>query len=477
MKKPKGETRHGHNKEERSKVTDRRSLELAMMDKPKYCLMSSQLRVNHTVDNLRINMVFSNSRLVQSVCKVSTSTRKIRQTDFDKSQFLIKLIWYFKNHFNIQLDASIKVGNTFSLDTRKVERELRTLSSVNFGKLTSEDIFSMSTSNKYVSVAIQTLIEQKPQEEISKIEDEVIKIIDRLIIHRYGNYILQQLVKRSNIIRIETEALCRLHICTLAFNESSSRVMQTLAEDNPSFSDFVLAWTRGQELKLAKNPPAALLVSVAVRSGSSISPLISNFVNSVKASPKSWLASKYHKRIITSLFQVAKDTELDLLFHSLGFGSHIESILNEKYLAFAFSTLISRKYRPALEALESALANEPLNICESRFFLPLLHKFEKSSILTHENAPSPQHLNQVFAEELFSRLYAILRSHISKILLLRPSGSAGHLYLVYLLVLLSPYEDFALLRPHWIAVWKQISDSPLSSAHQPINYSNRIPLQ
>ena len=262
---------------------------------------------------------------------------------------------------------------------------------------------------------------------------ELQKILDSLITHKYGNYVLQSLVRMSQKIRSTTQSLCRTRISTYSTNEYASRVMQVLVADDKEFRNWVLAWARGQESRLAECPASGLLLAAAVKnclSGQNYESIVSAVVRN----PWKWSSTKYHKRIMTSLFQVASTKTLDTLFRALNLDFEIAGQFEEKYSAFAFYTLLLREYSPALVALENTIETSSAELFGSRYFRHTLN-----SLAT---APA--------AKFIFPRLSNVIADNLSTIMQRAPSGSPSYFLNAYLVLLVSGPREFSWVSDFWI---------------------------
>ena len=264
-----------------------------------------------------------------------------------------------------------------------------------------KDFAKLCMSEKEISVSFQAYIESCSEEEVKQICDWVFANMNQMIVHQYGNYIVQKLVKRSAMFQKSVATYCQTKFYDLASNEFSSRVMQTLVEMSKDFRTFCLKSFKSDLSNYAQSISAVFLLSVAIRCSASDSEY--SFVkDALLRNTKKWLGNKYLKRIIVSYLQNCSSQGLDSIFKGLRIESTFLKFLDDKYSCYMLLMFIERHHDLTKAHLLKRLQTDLKGLLSTkffRFFFSKILKCGEASLITEIN----KQLAKVSAKDNFEK--------------------------------------------------------------------------
>ena len=353
--------------------------------------MAKRVETNHSYSNVHINISAKNYidcqhsferattlLLNKNVPKDVKIREQCRQTTKLPNKYIEELKAYLCSYPEMRMDVRLQSSQTFCLDANLVSLEAVKLSSLDLFSLTPQQIYHYATTNKYSSVAFQSLIESLDDSSLHDFFVSVQPNLQRLLIHRYGNYIVQMLVKRSGYIMDIVAALCTEHFDELAGNEFASRVMQLLVEINTTFRLYSLSRIRTGLYECMDRISSVLLVSATFRASTPCD--LDFFTTEFLRSPTLWISSKAHKRVLTAALQVGTHAFLDVVSHALSLSSRLEEFLQEKYCTTILITMIERDHAAVVSAICQSLLRDALSLCRSRYFRPLVEQMARKDL-------------------------------------------------------------------------------------------------
>ena len=353
--------------------------------------MAKRVETNHAHPNVRINIIAKNnfefkrlshnkfvSPTTRTVTRDSKRREQWRQTFELSRNYIDELKAYLCSYPEMRMDVRLQSSQTFCLDANLVSLETVKLSSLDLFSLTPQQIYHYATTNKYSSVAFQSLIESLDDSSLHDFFVGVQPNLQRLLIHRYGNYIVQMLVKRSGYIMDIVVALCTEYFDELAGNEFASRVMQLLVEINTTFRLYSLSRIRTGLYGCMDRISSVLLVAATFRASTPCD--LDFFTTEFLRSPTLWISSKAHKRVLTAALQVGTHAFLDVVSHALSLSSRLEDFLQEKYCTTILITMIERDHAAVVSAICQSLLRDALSLCRSRYFRPLVEQMARKDL-------------------------------------------------------------------------------------------------
>lgn len=230
-----------------------------------------------------------------------------------------------------------------------------------------KDFAKLCMSEKEISVSFQAYIESCSEEEVNQICSWVYTNMSQMIVHQYGNYIVQKLIKRSPSFLKTVTSYCQTRFFDLASNEFSSRVMQTLVEMSKEFRTFCLKSFKSDLSNFAQSISAVFLLSVAIRCSPSDAEY--SFVkDALLRNTKKWLGNKYLKRIIVSYLQNCSPQGLDAIFKGLRVESTFLKFLDDKYSCYMLLMFIERHHAMTKSHLLKRLQTDLRGLLSTKFF-------------------------------------------------------------------------------------------------------------
>ncbi len=335
---------------------------------------------------------------------------------------------------NYQVVTAAKSRNRYfpevSLDELLQEEEY--LKNVSLEQLSDIKLLQLSSTRKSQSIALQNYILKCSQEDTEILCKNLTKnSIAKMIIHQFGNYTVQELVKKSIPFRKRVEEYCQEDFYILADTEYSSRVMQILIEESDSFRFFAFSCCEANLGRMVERISSVFLITSCIRSAKSEKEY--NFmVKELSNNVRPWVSKKYFKRIIVSILQSCNPPTLQLVYNLLELENNILKFFEDKYSSYVVLTFVERGHQPTIQLLAYIIQQDVISLLEAeyfRFFINRLCKFK--------------------GESIFRELFHVLSGNeFLDSILARARKQKGR-YFAYLLALSAEPKQYASLNSFW----------------------------
>ena len=243
-------------------------------------------------------------------------------------------------------------------------------------------LFKLSTESKEVSLGFQEHITDCSPEELESIALKLIDQIPGLIIHQFGNYVIQRLAVRNQVFQKAVVNHCIANFKKLMLNEYASRVLQCLIETEPCFYCEALPYFTKNLEKVLDNQPATHLVISCIKNFKNKSDL--RFVpESILKNPKIFW-KKGFQRILATYVQICSSSELDEIFEISKVRSKLNVFLGCKTTTYFLANMLLRQHKSTCDLVLDCLSKHPGQLLDTKCWKLLMTKLweEGSSEIT-----------------------------------------------------------------------------------------------
>jgi Pumilio-family RNA binding repeat len=244
--------------------------------------------------------------------------------------------------------------------------------------LSKARLMNYCTESKVKSLILQDLLANCSVRDAESVSFELEDQVHILINDQFGNYVIQRL---AGIIASFSDKLviyCERHFLNLAYDESSSRVLQYLIELSSKFRQIAA-------IKLKENIGLALTRSTAAHL---LTALIKNIVDfqdvhfllDMIQKEKSWIQSKCFFKIMIVFKELCPLSELDRVFYLLKIKKEMLWYLKGKLSSSLVLSLILRCHRRTVDLFISTISSNFKPLIGTASFCNLMaHLIDKGS--------------------------------------------------------------------------------------------------
>jgi len=232
-------------------------------------------------------------------------------------------------------------------------------------------VLEISTSCREESESLQLWVKTCSQDDC----DWVMQIIDEatlkeLLTHKFGNYVVQRLLERSEVFRRQVGKVCLESPETFiqfATNEYSSRVLQVLVGFEASLSIEVVSLLKARLSVVANNASATFLLTATLKALNKDEHFLF-IIENLRQRQDYWLGKRFFKRILVSLIKFSNEKALADIFLSISGIFSNSNLFEDKYSVFIAMAFLDRRYRPAEMALTALIRNRLADIVLKKEF-------------------------------------------------------------------------------------------------------------
>ena len=250
---------------------------------------------------------------------------------------------------------------------------------------------------------------------VSKVNEHLYTIMK----DKYGNYLIQKLIKRDAKFMKKIEAVSKSNFTELAENEYSSRVLQALVYESSEFRLFVHQYFRNNLVTGISKISSMFILLIAIKCSSSSLEYV-YIVDQFVANPLLF-EYKLFKRVLIGYIQFADDmTVVDRIWKTLS-GMPFGNFFDLKFGALILLMLVKRGHQKAMTKIALSIHTSLPNLVTRRYFKlvaeKLLHpKYAAIHSLVSEalQQTSIETLNEIREKsktDFYFVVYLIISSH------------------------------------------------------------------
>lgn len=249
---------------------------------------------------------------------------------------------------------------------------------------TEKDILMMATSSAYSSLILQRFI-KKSEIIPPKILEVVQKNLELLLFHKFGCYVVRDLLVRDREVRKAVLVTAEDHLVELLSDDYSCRVLQRLSKVDAVFRKKTFRRIISLWPTLVNQQSATFFLTISLQLTANTSEEFQLLKRELFKDKNLILRSRFNKRILVSFVRFCTHEDLEFVYKTLQLASKILNCLKDKYFVYILHNMIVRSFDPLLQcAFRLMITNMPLLFRQAhfRFFLMLI--FKKNSEVSPE---------------------------------------------------------------------------------------------
>ena len=329
-----------------------------------YCwkALSTRVESNHAGPNLRFRATAAEKPLKDRVYKRFHNLQQTRLL-FPKSNDSQQESVGFAGS---QEAAQAGPVQSQSLQVCCAGREV-TLTESYINSIGLEALLGLATESKASSMALQEFVRQADQPALARFVSLACHHLPVLLIDRFGSYLVQALVLKSQAVRLKVQAACRHDFNGLVHNEFSSRVMQRLLEVAADFRSFAMQTFRRELKNFIQSVSACYLISVGILNSQSESErdVVSEYLSKRSIS---WTSNKYFKKILICYLSACSEEKLNYMHRKLLKKRSVLWYLTEKFACLILLKFIARNHGPTKRLILAKIAKDPVAVARLSYF-------------------------------------------------------------------------------------------------------------
>ena len=354
--------------------------------------ISSELKINHEQANIRFNVLldkemfscparpFQVENLQQSNSLSSFWGSKKRQNPSTASQNPVNLTDIFDYIiFKLSEDKTYCFLGTLPKHLERANKVIveppndSWVLEPDFQRITRLEFREHFLKSKKGALDLERVLETGSKEERQNLITLICVDLEYLMLHKFGNYIVQKVIPLEVTIMSKATKVCREKFDQYSINEYSSRVMQCLVEESADFKAYSLHRFAARPDLWLKSIAALFVLSTCMKKASSVADF--SFVKkTIFQNKQRFHSSKYMKRALVSLVESCPDAELPSLFHELDSEVHIKRYLEDKYMTYLMVAFMRRSFEPCVRIVGEAITAQLKDLLPCSYFKLLINK-------------------------------------------------------------------------------------------------------
>ena len=282
------------------------------------------------------------------------------------------------------------------IDTGSLEQQ--------YDGLLADELCSICTDSKNSSLKMQNYLSNCTKRQAANIGCRLISRITTLIVHPFGNYVVQRLVSKDKVFESKVIEYIVTQLHALSNNQYSSRVLEVLILENPRLRKTVRFVLFEHLCEFLESSPAIRVVQACLQKQSEISQK-SFLYDWLQFRPSLKLNKAFQKLMLTHT-QYCHNNELDRIYYSLNLNDDILAALDSKIFAFVLVTMIMRNHELTRIAVARAI--------QSNLTLFLTKKNTKTFFLRLWKDPTCHPAKEI-GETLAKLRYQDIRSLLTRV--------------------------------------------------------------
>lgn len=394
-----------------------------IISKKAMLLTCPNVDANHVNQNMRFR---KNPIIPEMMVKPAITKRGSRSTDcfsltatfkdlnvFSQDlidQLLVYLKCLLKNEKLFKIKEATKdiVPGTL-LEEEIFEIAFKTVSS----KDCIQDIISLCTSTKELSLNFQNYLSDCTEEETRIIGQKLSNHYPELITHKYANYVLQRLVAKDQYTLKALSSYCQANFIELTHNEYSSRVIQALIEASICFRRFAINKFKSDITLCMGKITAVYLLIACIKNTTDLREV--RFIVDSLSHNQGLMSCKLYQRALVTYVQHCTAEDLEEVCRVMKMKRNFRSFLNNKFTSYVILTMLQRGQQSVVEYLLNLMVFRIETLFETRFFKLLLSKLweQKSGaalaqIISTLTNLHPEKVKQLKSKESYFYFYIFI---------------------------------------------------------------------
>ena len=210
-------------------------------------------------------------------------------------------------------------------------------------RATQNQLLNWAVSERQSSIELQKICLECSSECMAKLSQFVVNTLSLLIVHKFGNYLVQNCITRDKLLQKSVRSFCETNFGRLIKDQYGSRVLQILVQKSNTFRKKVMEVFKTELGVYLRSISAVFLMNSAIClcTDESERDIVTPYLTSNR---KRWLHVKYFKKILITYIENCSEERLEAVFHLMRMTRNIGVYLLDKYMTIVIFKLIERNH-------------------------------------------------------------------------------------------------------------------------------------
>ena len=269
-------------------------------------------------------------------------------------------------------EGEASVDDNSTIKEIKVEDSKNTTNSqlvISDLQLNEEALTKMATSDPQTSYTLQRAIQSQGKGIDDLAKNVTVGVITALMRHKYGSYVLQEILKLSEEARSLATTYCMQQFEVLYDDGFASRIMQLLSTYSKEFRLFLFNWMSHNLERTVKSSPAVFLFANGMRStGSEEESRILNGIFLHERQSSEILTHRYFKRLLVAYLENAPLETVDQYVQLNRIDKKVKQLMNDKFGGLILYIVIKKGQLLIRKKLLQLISTDLIGLFQRKFF-------------------------------------------------------------------------------------------------------------
>ena len=241
-----------------------------------------------------------------------------------------------------------------------------------------KDLIEIATSDPQTSYELQLAIQMSGKGIEHIVQNVTRELIQQLIEHKHGSYVLQQMVKLSEEVRSLVISHCMAKFEMFYGDPFASRVMQLLSVYSKEFRLFLFNWLKCNLKTAMSSPPAVFLLTSCMGKISSAEELeVAGALFLTEKISSDHFFSRHFKRLLVSFLHSSPLRTVEEFVALNQLDKCFKNLLNDKFGALILFVTVKKGELKARKKLQQLLSTDLHGLFRTKFFKLFFYKTAK----------------------------------------------------------------------------------------------------
>lgn len=220
-------------------------------------------------------------------------------------------------------------------------------------------LMDWAVSERHASMQLQKISLECSSDCLAKLSQFVSNNLSLLIVHKFGNYLVQNCTTRNTLLRKYVKSYCESNFGRLIKDQFGSRVLQVLVQESNSFRKKLMEVFKTELGVYLRSISAVFLMNSALClcKDESERDIVTPYL---ALNRKRWLHVKYFKKILITYIENCSEERLEAVFHLTRMTRNIGAYLLDKYMTIVIFKLIERNHKPTKQVVLEQVKCKPI---------------------------------------------------------------------------------------------------------------------
>ena len=249
-----------------------------------------------------------------------------------------------------------QVANLFNV---RDNEPLEEISESSVREATQNQLLNWAIGERQASIQMQKISLDCSSESLAKLSQFVAKTLSILIMHKFGNYLVQNCIKRDKTLRKNVRYYCEANFSRLIKDQYGSRVLQVLVQESNSYRKKIMEVFKTELGVYLRSISAVFFINSAIClcKEETERDIVTPYLASNR---KRWLHVKYFKKILITYIENCSEEGLDYVFELTRITQNFGGYLLDKYMTIVIYKFIERNHLPTKQIVLEQLMYKPI---------------------------------------------------------------------------------------------------------------------